>query len=261
MAKKHARTRKQRKQQGTANVLTVPELRRAFEHIDTFSKNLLKSHSIEDAIPALCAEWKRTFYREIKPASAKVYLEALHEEMGPARKTRKLRGGAAPLEGAPLDYQTRPGIYIQPAGLNANSYAVVPAYVESGFWNPQPAQSYDPVPGQTRYVTHTPPGMGSNLVRGGGKRKSARKLRGGAASLGQAFADTLSQVASRIVPATIPPNPIQDAVTAFRGQQLGQSPDPSQTHLKYMMSPTAQPVPNLAVGPIGVNLKNDISTN
>lgn len=264
MPKKHTRKQqKHKKQHGTANVLTVPELRRAFEHIDTFAKGLLHSSKSMDAkIAEFCEEWKRTFYREIKHESAKVYLETLTEEMGSkGRKTRRLRGGAAPLAGAPLDYTTRPGVYIQPAGLNQFSYAHVPAYVDKGFWNPEPAYQKDPVPGQTHYVTHTPPGMGSNRVTGGGKRKSARRLRGGSAPLGQAFMDTLSQIGSRIMPATAPPSVINDAVTAFRGQQLGQSPDPSQTRLAYQMAPGAQPVANLAVSPINVNLKRDISIN
>lgn len=271
MPKKH--TRKQQKHQKThkqrdtaEDVFTVPELRRAFDHIDGFARNLLHTSSSMDAkIAEFCEEWKRTFYREIKHDSAKVYLETLKEEMPKKKqhgKTRRLRGGAEPLEGAPLDYTTRQGVYITPAGLNQNSYAQVPAYVDKGFWNPEPAYKSDPVPGQTQYVTHTPPGMGSNLVRGGGRqRKTARRLRGGSAPLGQAFMDTLSQVASRIVPATIPPSPINDAVTAFRGQQLGQSPDPSQTRLAYQMAPGAQPVVNLAVSPINVNLKRDITVN
>jgi len=266
MPKKHTRKQHKRQTRDTAeDVFTVPELRRAFEHIDEFARNLVHSPKSMDAkIAEFCEEWKRTFYREIKHDSAKVYLETLKEEMPTKKKhgkTRRLRGGAVPLEGAPLDYTTRPGVYIQPAGLNQFSYAQVPAYVDKGFWNPEQAHQYDPVPGQTRYVTQTPPGMGSNRVTGGGKRKSARRLRGGSAPLGQAFIDTLSQVASRIVPASIPPSPINDAVTAFRGQQLGQSPDPSQTRLAYQMAPGAHPVANLAVSPINVNLKRDITVN
>ena len=271
MPKRH--TRKQHKHQKThkqrdtaEDVFTVPELRRAFDHIDGFARNLLHSSSSMDAkIAEFCEEWKRTFYREIKHDSAKVYLETLKEEMPKKKqhgKTRRLRGGAAPLVGAPLDYQTRPGFYPIPGGLNANSYAQVPAYVDKGFWNPQPAQSYDPVPGQTRYVTQTPPGMGSNLFRGGGRqRKSARKLRGGSAPLGQAFMDTVSQIASRIAPAVSPPSVINDAMSIFRGQVVGQSPDPTQTRMNYMMAPNAAPVANLAVSPINVNLKRDITTN
>ena len=180
MPKKHTRKQqKHKKPHGTANVLTVPELRRAFEHIDTFAKGLLHSSKSMDAkIAEFCEEWKRTFYREIKHDSAKVYLETLKEEMSTqprGRKTRRLRGGSAPL--------------------------------------------------------------------------------------GQAFMDTLSQVASRIVPAVSPPSVINDAVTAFNGQQLGQSPDPSQTRLAYQMAPYSQSIPNLAVSPINVNLKRDITVN
>lgn len=268
MPKRHTRKQhkhqKQHKQRNTAeDVFTVPELRRAFEHIDGFAMNLLhSSSSMEQKIAEFCEEWKRTFYREIKHESAKTYLETMKEEMPKKKqhgKTRRLRGGAMPLVGAPLDYQTRPGVYIQPA---VNSYAQVPAYVDKGFWNPEQAQSYDPVPGQPRYVTQPPPGMGSGRIMGGGRqRKSARKLRGGAAPLGQAFMDTVSQIASRIAPAVNPPSVINDATSIFRGQVVGQSPDPTQTRMNYMMSPTATAVPNMAVSPINVNLMRDIAKN
>lgn len=265
MTKKHTR-----KQRGTAkttdmHVQTVPELRRAFEHMDTFTKTLVKK-PIAEGIRDFQSEWKRTFYRTVTADSAKAYIDSMRHKDAPT-KTRRLRhrGGAGILEGAPLDYQTRPGIYIQPAGINENAYAQVPSYIASGFWNPAMAHTYDPVPGQTRYVTQTPPDMGSNLVKGGGskeKRKS-RRLRGGAALLNQAFStDMLSQVISRVMPASIPPAPLQDAMTAFRGEQLGPSPDPSQTRHQYWMSPMAQAGPaNLAVGPINVNLTRDISRN
>lgn len=259
MTKKHTR-----KQRSTA-VQTVPELRRAFEHIDAFAKTLIKKPTAE-AIHEFQTEWKRTFYRAITADSAKAYVDSMRHSESPAKKTRRLRhrGGSA-LEGAPLDYQTRPGVYIQPAGLNEQSYAHVPAYIASGFWNPAMAHRYDPVPGQTRYVTQTPPDMGSNLVKGGGKKemRKSRRLRGGAALLNQAFStDMLSQAISRVMPATIPPAPLQDAMTAIRGEQLGQSPDPTQTRHQYWMSPMSQAGPaNLAVGPINVNLLRDISRN
>jgi hypothetical protein len=263
MTKKH--TRKQRSTvKTTAHVQTVPELRRAFEHIDTFAKSLLKK-PVAEAVNDFQSEWKRTFYRSITADSAKAYLDSIRHTSVP-KKTRRLRGGAGALEGAPLDYQTRPGVYIQPAGLNENSYAQVPAYIASGFWNPAMAHTYDPVPGQTRYVIQTPPGMESNLVKGGGNKKdrrTSRRLRGGAALLNQAFStDMLSQALSRVMPATIPPAPLQDAMTAFRGEQLGQSPDPTQTRHQYWMSPMSQAGPtNLAVGPINVNLTRDITLN
>jgi hypothetical protein len=257
--------RHSRKKSHTAkHVQTIPELRRAFEYIESVGEKVCKQ-PMSEAVPEFQKEWKRTFYRELDSNAAEAYLHHLKSRTKPThkRKTKKLRGGA-PLAGAPLDYTTRPGVYIQPGGLNENSYALVPKYVDSGFWNPMPSQQLDPVPGQTRYATATPAGLGSNAWPGafgvkGGARRSAKKLRGGWAPISQAFSlSSLNQAMTRPFPSDVPPTLGQDLQTAIRGQQLGQSPDPTQTKLDYQMSSHAKPVSNLAVSPINVKLMNDI---
>lgn len=255
---------KRRKSHTAKHVQTIPELRRAFEHIEAFGMKICKT-PMKEAVPEFQKEWKKTFYRELDDSAAEAYLHHLKTKPyhSQKRKTKKLRGGA-PLAGAPLDYTTRPGVYIQPAGLNQNSYALVPKYVDSGFWNPMPAQQLDPVPGQTHYVTATPAGLGSNAWPGafgvkGGARRSTKKLRGGWAPLSQAFSLTsIQQGMMRPFPADVPPTLGQDMQTSWSGQQLGQSPDPTQTKLNYQMAPNAKSVSNLAVSPINVKLMNDI---
>lgn len=249
---KGGRRHTHKKRHTADHVQTIPELRRAFEYIESVGHKLCHT-SMKEAIPEFQEEWKKTFHRELDRKSAEAYLIFLKsKKKSSRRKTRRYRGGMGPLAGAPLDYTTRPGIYLQPAGVNQNSYALVPKYVDSGFWNPEQAHQYDPVPGQTHYVTRTPAGMGTNTWPSafGTKGGSRKKQRGGLASLDQAF--------MRPFPATVPPSVGQDADSAVRGQQLGQSPDPTQTRLNYLMAPTAQPVPSLNVSPIRVNLMNDI---
>lgn len=259
-----------RKRKHTEHVQTIPELRRAFEHIEEVGQRLCRLPTGK-AIVEFQKEWRKTFYRDLSKQAAEAYLDHVKKEHSSARstkrKTRKLRGGGAALVGAPLDFTLRPGINLVPGGVNQNSYAVTPAFVDKGFWNPEPAQNYDPVPGQTRYVTQVPAGMGNNAVRpmnGGNKnsKKARRSLRGGALSFGQALAGaSLSQAFMRPFDTGAPPSVVQDATTFARGQQLGQSPDPTQTRLPYQMAPGASPIPDLSVSPIHVNLKTNINAN
>lgn len=267
-------TRHTRKRKHTEHVQTIPELRRAFEHIEEVGQRLCRL-PIGKAIVEFQKEWRQTFHRDLSKQAAEAYLDHVKKEY-PAvrstkRKTRKLRGGNVSLAGAPLDFTLRPGINLVPGGVNQNSYAVTPAFVDKGFWNPEPAQSYDPVPGQTRYVTQVPAGMGTNAfpqafgMKGGNKKiskKARRPLRGGALSFGQAFAgSSIDQAFMRPFGTDTPPSIPQDATTFARGQQLGQSPDPTQTRLPYQMGPNARPMPDLTVSPITVNLKSDINAN
>ncbi len=78
------------------------------------------------------------------------------------------------------------------------------------------------MPGQTRYVTSTPQGMGDNTVHfsaKGGKRGSTRKLRrsGG----------------TRLIPASVPPTVLQDMQDMWYGRQVGPSPDQTQRLPQY----------------------------
>ncbi len=226
-------------------MLTIPELRRAFEHIESFVVgNLHAPH--KEAVEALQKEWELTFYKELSRADAEAYVDhvkLMHRiTAGPTRKHKKgaMAGGGGPLAGAPLDYMTRPGLYITP-GVNQGSYALVPAYVDKGFWNPEPGQSYDPVPGQTRFPTLTPAGMGSNLVsdigrqsQGGGSRRRRRTLRGGATML-DAAATALKQLTMRPIPSSAPPSFLQDLQSAAYAQPLGASPEASQPAYKFQM--------------------------
>lgn len=146
-----AKTRKSHKKQ--AKVLSIPELRKSLEHIDSYSEKLLATKPLKSAASLLASEWKRLFGKALSLKEAEAYLK----KRGKYKKTRKHRGGAM-LTGAPLDHITRAGDYI-PAPS-----AVYPPLIAKGFWNPEPsilqdssAQKTDP------YST-----IGSNKVMGGG---------------------------------------------------------------------------------------------
>ena len=250
------KTRRASKKGSVYPPMNIPELRRAFEHMEGW---VLENHNKGAA--AFQEEWQKTFRKPVDRASAEAYMEHVLSEnqhvkkgkKGSQHKRQQSGGMAAPLAGAPLDYTTRPGLYITP-GVNQGSYAQVPNYVQSGFWNPEVAQLYDPVPGQTVYPTRTPLGMGSNLVGGARKsKKRSKQNKQGGGSLMSSTLDSIHQLMFRPISTTAPPPSVaMDAQTGMRGQALGQSPDVTQTQLQYRMSPTPQTV----VGAIPISAIN-----
>jgi hypothetical protein len=99
--------------------LTIPQLRKAFDHMDKVVESLRKlaSHSFSDAVVKYREEWRKTFKHDLAPADAATYLKFRYGmKAGKTRraKTRgSMSGGAmTPLgvSGAPLDYQTRAGV-------------------------------------------------------------------------------------------------------------------------------------------------------
>jgi len=204
--------------------MTIPELRRAFEHVETFVE-IHASMPKQELVTAFQKEWQLTFKKEVDVEAAKAYVEhALSEIPKKHPKHRRHHGGAVALQGAPLlGNETRPGLYISP-GVDQGSYAQVPAYVDKGFWNPEQARDYDPVAGQTHYVTRTPMGMGSNQA--GGTRK--RKQNGGS------LLSVLSQaIFNPFVGGDIPSSPLKDAGSYLNATQMPASPDASQRHPVY----------------------------
>lgn len=99
-----------------SSILTIPQLRKAFDHMDTVVESLRKmaKHSFSDAVIVYRDEWRKTFHRDLSPADASAYLKfrfGIHS--GKTRRSRT-RGGSplmgAPLMGAPLNYSLRPGV-------------------------------------------------------------------------------------------------------------------------------------------------------
>ena len=256
--KKQSKKGKQEKQSKQNHIMTIPELRRSFEHIETFVHQHKRS---KDLVKMLQEEWLKVFKKKLDKESATAFANHTIKESS--------QSGGGPLTGAPLDYTTRPGLYISP-GIDQGSYARVPNYVSSGFWNPEPGQSYDRVIGQTVYPDRTPAGLGDNTVIGlkmaGGsnsrktkknKRKQSGKQSGGDPL--KTIGTALNQLLFRPVDSTIPPSVAQDVLTASKGQQLGPSPLAYQNKLDYQMGPRLHSG-NLQISPIEaklpINIKN-----
>jgi hypothetical protein len=97
--------------------MTIPELRKAFDHMDNVVEGLRKDarHSFSDAVVKYREEWRKVFKRDLSPADASAYLKfRFGIKSGKTRRARTRgrgqHGGAEPLAGAPLDYQLRQGV-------------------------------------------------------------------------------------------------------------------------------------------------------
>ena len=115
MVKSQKQSRKTRKlgKKPTKHILTIPQLRKAFDHMDKVVESLRKTakHSFSDAVVAYREEWRKTFKRDLPPADAASYLKFRYGLKTAMTRRSKTRGGAmAAMAGAPLDYQLRAGV-------------------------------------------------------------------------------------------------------------------------------------------------------
>jgi hypothetical protein len=252
------RTQKKRGSKKRKAIMTIPQLRKAFEHVETFVEIHCKKPE-KELVKLFQEEWKKTFKKEIDTKEAEAYvahaLETIHQKHP---KDRKHSGGAMALTGAPILQDTRPGLYISP-GVNQGSYAQVPAYVDKGFWNPEIGRYYDPVPGQTHYPSATPYGLGSNKYTGGSQRNKTKRNKKQLNQSGGTILEAANQFLFRPTFSTQPPPNVLDNVTSSAmAKPLPQSPDPSQTRTHYLsnltgaggdkvLNPTATPIPTAAI--------------
>lgn len=145
-----------------AGAMTIPELKRAFDKVEA-KVHSIRSLSMPEQIKQFQSTWKETFGREIEKSAAEAYLKV---KMGEKTKkmTRKLKksmkGGGAPIAGAPLDYQTRPGI----DGPSV-SY---PAYLSAGLagYDKFNQFAYKADCGVKDITPSLPAGLGSNQAGG-----------------------------------------------------------------------------------------------
>jgi hypothetical protein len=243
MARKTRKHQSSKKQKG---IHSIPELRRSFEHIESYlNEKIALKESKEQLIKDLRKEWSKVFFKDLDKKSAEAFVsDKLSKKHISRRKTIKHRGGS-PLSGSPLDYTTRQGIYLAPESIPTSSgqlplsdgsksnFGNYVQYVDKGFWNPEPGQSYDPVPGQTRFPTSVPVGMGSNEVHfgaKGGSRNKSRKIRRGGA-----IGTILSQAFNHPISASSPSSILQDGQDMWYGKQVGSSPDQVQRSPNYQL--------------------------
>ncbi len=256
------KTRRHQSSKKGKGVQSIPELRRSFEHIEEYiNEKIALRESKEKLIKDLRSEWSRVFLKELDKKSADAFVsERLSKKHSASRhRTHRKHGGAGaqlantytPIAGAPLDYVTRQGIYLAPGQIPdkaghlplsdgaKSSFGSFIQYVDKGFGVgiPEVGRLLDQfgIPGQTRFPTSTPVGMGSNEVhfssKGGGKRR--RTLR--KAKRGGAMGAMLSQAFTRPIPSSAPPGVLQDMQDMWHGKSVGPSPDQVQRGVDYKL--------------------------
>ena len=193
-ARTHTRTHtaKKAKEDG----MTIPELRKAFEHIDHFTQTE-KGQKVEE----FRKEWRKVFGKDVSEHAARDYLAFVS-------KAKPVQSGGM----APLDYTTRAGTDIP--------YGNFPAYVSGGFGFAN-ADSFTAVAGKEDITPVIPAGLGSNLVNGGGRKRQTRKKQKGGGLL-----PSLAEALTRPFGMNSPPSAAQLAQMSVKGVEAGADPRP-----------------------------------
>jgi len=246
------KTRKHTK--STKGIYSIPELRRAFEHIEQSIDDMIHhKESKETMITEIRKEWSKVFHKKLDKESADALI---HHRMEMRHGSRTHTGGAHAIAGAPVDHVTRAGIYLDQGRIPGSDggltktvgggYGSYVQYVDNGFVNPEIARGMDPVPGQSVFPLAPRVDMGSNaftpVMKGGkwGKTRKNKKVRGGAAILQQAFMRP-------IPPGPNPQNPLFDIQNTIKGIAHGMSPDQTQRTTSYHLGEVYPKAVNISV--------------
>jgi len=244
-----------------SKVATIPELRRSFEYMERVADaGLRRKESHEKVARDIRVQWKKTFGKVLDNKSALLFVTNRDKHGTKTRRTT-MKGGAAAIAGAPLDYTTRQGMYLAPESLpdkdghlpltggKTSTFGSYLDYVSKGFdvGVPQIAQSIpEDTGGYVRGMTSWPipfASTGSNTVHfakpfAGGNRSRKRKIRKGGGLLSDKMENMgamLSQAFSHPVGASVPPGLVQDMTSKWYGSQIGPSPDQIQRQVSYQL--------------------------
>ena len=198
-------------------MMTIPQLRKTFDHIEEFTMNLLgREKDPKKRRVAFQSEWMKVFHRAVDDKAADAYLEFESKKVKKMGKTRKQKGGN--WGGAPLDYSTRPGIY--------GVYGTFPEYISAGFstfgdaTNKMAIQEgcNSAAEAAKFQAPYTGFGAASLAQKGGASRKASkrsrktRKQRGGVS-----WGDFASALSFRPLTASAPPGPVYSVMMGVKG--------------------------------------------
>jgi hypothetical protein len=242
-------------------MMTIPQLRKAFDHMESFTLSLVQRVSDpKKRRRAFQEEWMKTFHRTVddKAADAYIQFESKKSKKGFTKRQRQKQRGGAALGGAPLDYSTRPGIY--------GVYGEFPQYISNGFATMGNATNKMAIQEDCNSAAeaakwqapYTGFGAASLMGQKGGKsrkqkgRKTRKAMKGGAPSFGE-FA---SAVTLRPMTASAPPSQLYTTMMEFKGAQ------PYPSSLANTGAPPYQPLrPNVQAvlpGDITRNLASEL---
>ena len=184
-------TRKKKTSKKVTTVMTIPQLRKAFDTIERGAK--------KTTVPEFQKLWRSVFHKSIDSKAAEAYLAMSKASTRSHTHKNRQKGGTAP-----LDYMLRPGI-------DSSSYGNYLPYVSSGldFYNKINNIAMDADCGIQNISPVISADMGSNKVTSGGS-----------------LSEFLSQ---RFVTSSVPASPLQDLQDSMLGKKLDASPDVLQT--------------------------------
>ena len=207
--------KRQTKKRSRIILTTIPALKSSFDRLEKEVPTILRETTTKQQVRKFQETWKSIFGRPVEALAAEAYLQVKSKMRG--KYTRKMKGGAA-LAGAPLDFQTRPGI--------DGVYGSFPEYVTSGlsFYNTINQDQLNKGVSLDMFEPAVPADMGSNQAGG-----ASGVVKKGGGLLGDAAFVAMTRPFST----TSPPSIMNDIQTTFQGRELGQSPDASENPLQY----------------------------
>lgn len=190
---------------------SIPELKRSFDALESEVGRILRNPNEAQRIRQFQEAWRRIFGRPVEPVAASAYLQVKSRDKGRGKSRKAQRGGAGALAGAPLDFQTRPGI--------DGVYGSFPPYITQGFgfYNTVNQEGMAKDCGSVDITPKVPADLGSNEFQKGGGM----------------LADAISAVMNRPVTSASPPGLLDEVQASWKGRDPSPSPGPEQNPLKY----------------------------
>ena len=225
-----SKTRKLKK--ASEKALTIPQLRKAFEHIDRFVESKVLRLSEKEGISEFRKEWKRTF-GEISEESARDYLQYMRTRSSKSKIHKQSGGAVTVLSPASLGYDMRGG--------ESDAALSYPAYVSSGFLAP-PMDSVAATCGKPDAFLPPAADTGSNAwtpMAGGGRSRSRKsKTRKAKKQAGGGIGTSFSEFIARPFGMGSPPTMSQDFGKILTGYNGFPSPRPEINNLPFTQPTT-----------------------
>ena len=201
-SKKSARTTRKRSSREQ-----IPSIKNSFDVLEREVEEIIReTPDTKQRVRKFQQVWRKIFGRPVEGIAAEAYLQV---KMKTTTRRKSQKGGSA-LAGAPLDYQTRPGI----DGVHGS----FPQYVSSGlgFYDTINQDQLNKGVGLSAFDPAVPADMGSNKVGGG------------------ATADAAYLSLTRPFSSVSPPSTVNNIQTSLQGRAVGAPADPSINPLKYV---------------------------
>jgi hypothetical protein len=213
------KTRKVSKSISSKKSMTIPQLRKAFDHIELFVQ---KNPDVDD----FCKEWKKVFGKDVSKEAARDYLAFVREH-----PSKSQSGGAAP-----IDYDMRAGADIP--------YGSFPEYVQSGFGFAN-IDSFRAQSGKEHITPIIPAPMGNNAVMKGGRKTRKQKKQRGGGNL-PSLTTAVSEFMNRPFLMNSPPTTLQQTQMEVKGVNGFPSGRPEENTLAPLSN---QPIHSATISP------------